>query len=96
MAITFRLIDAPAPVADLGTRGVEAIRLTGDGAATTILVTLPASSGIKTIKGCTVGFGSASHNIPLAGIAAATGFTITFAAAPAAVNFDAIIWGDGR
>jgi len=96
MAITFRRIDAPEQVADLGNRGFEAIRLTGDASATTVLVTLPADSGIKTIKGCTVGFGSASHNIPLAGIAASTGFTITFAAAPAAVSFDALIWGDGR
>lgn len=96
MAITFRRIDTPALTASLGFRGFEAIRLTGDAAATTILVTLPADSGIKTIKGCIVGFGSASHNIPLAGVAASTGFTITFAAAPAAVNFDALIWGDGR
>lgn len=96
MAITFRRIDAPALPADLGTRGFEAVRITGDGAATTVLVTLPADSGIKTIKGCAVGY-AASHNIPLAGVAAATGFTITFVTAPGnTLTFDALIWGDGR
>lgn len=95
MAITFRRIDAPEQVADLGNRGFEAIRLTGDTAATSILVTLPADSGIKTIKGCTCGWNS-SDNIPIAGVAASTGFTLTFGTAPAAVSFTALIWGDGR
>jgi len=82
--------------ADLGFRGFESLQMTGDGAATTILVTLPADSGIKTIKGCLAGYGLASNNIPIAGVSSSTGFTITFAAAPAAVTWQAIIWGDGR
>ena len=94
MAITFRKKDSIVPT-DLGMRGIDVYQLTGDAAATSVLITLGAESGIKTIRGCVVGWNS-SHNIPIAGVAAATGFTLTFGAAPSATTFDIFIWGDGR
>lgn len=95
MAITFRRIDTFVPTST-GQRGADIVRVTGDASATSVLITLGPESDIKTIRACIVGGGVSSNNIPLAGVAASTGFTLTFGAAPPAVSFDAIIIGDGR
>lgn len=97
MAIGVRRIDTVIP-ADLGQRGIDLVRLTGDGAATSVLVTLGPESGIKTIRGVSSS-SRLTHNIPLAGVAAATGFTLTLVAAadlPNTLTTDILVIGDGR
>jgi hypothetical protein len=97
MAIGVRRIDSVIPC-DLGQRGMDLVRLTGDGAATTVLITLGPESGIKTIRGA-VCPSRISHNIPVAGVAASTGFTLTLTAATDLGNglfMDVLVVGDGR
>lgn len=97
MAIGVRRIDSVVPTG-LGQRGIDLVRLTGDGAATTVVVTLGPESDIKTIRGVT-GCINFTHNIPVAGVAASTGFTLTIVTAalfPNATTVDILIIGDGR
>lgn len=97
MAIGVRRIDSLVPT-NLGQRGIDIVRLTGDGAATTVLVTLGADSDIKTIRSVTACI-NFTHNIPVAGVAASTGFTLTIATAalfPNATTVDIWVAGDGR
>lgn len=97
MAITFRRIDSVVPC-DLGQRGIDLVRVTGDNAATTVLITLGPESGIKTIRGCT-GAKTFRHDIPVAGVAASVGFTLTLAAGTdlgAGHTVDILVIGDGR
>lgn len=82
---------APMLNADFGNSGYHMVRLVLDGSVTSFAVTLPATSGIKTIRRC---FGGTSHNIPAAGIAAATGFTVKFAAGTNTEFLDLLIQGD--
>lgn len=92
MAITVSYLGPAYPPPDPGMLGYERIRLTGDGAAVSATVTLPATAPGKTILGC-VGHGY--HNIPTAGVAAATGFTWsmngTAAVLPAATFIDLLL-----
>lgn len=85
--------DFPGLPPDLGLSGCAIVRLTLDGVATSVAVTLPSTSGIKTIRHC---FGGTSHNIPAAGVAAATGFTVKFPVGTNGEFLDLIIQGDGR
>jgi hypothetical protein len=74
------------------------VRLTGDGAATTVLITLGPESDIKTIRSVT-GCINFTHNIPVAGVAAGTGFTLTIVTAtlfPNTTTVDIWVAGDGR
>jgi hypothetical protein len=95
MAITVTYLGPlPGLPPELGLEGCEMVRLTGDGADTSELVTLPLTSGIKTIRRA---FGAISHNIPAAGVAAATGFTATpQAVIPNGAFVDIIVQGDPR
>lgn len=97
MAITARRIDSVVPTSP-GQRGIDLVRLTGDGAATTVVITLGAESDIKTIRGA-VCPSRITHNIPVAGVAASTGFTLTLTAATDLGNglfMDVLVVGDGR
>lgn len=85
--------DMPGLPADLGLSGCWLVRLTLDGTATSVAITLPLTAGIKTIRRC---IGGAGHNIPAAGIAAATGFTVKFAAGANNDILELLIQGDGR
>lgn len=78
---------------DFGQRGAEIVRLTLDASATSATVTLPAESTMKTILDCV---GGTSHNIPLAGVAATTGFTVKFAAGTNGEFLSLLLVGDGR
>lgn len=94
MAIT---IARKAPIAgvptSLGQSGFMIVTLLHDGALATFALTLAATDPIKTIKGC---IGGTSHNIPAAGVAGTTGFTVEFTANTAGEFLDLLIWGDGR
>lgn len=94
MAITNTYV-GPAPMlpGDLGNSGYFIVRLTLDGSATSASVVLPTTSGIATIRRC---FGGTSHNIPAAGVAAATGFTVKFAAGTNTEFLELLIQGDPR
>lgn len=97
MAITFRRLGSIIPT-DLGQSGVDIVRLTGDGAATSVVVTLGVDSPIKTIRGAITG-SRLTHNIPIGGVVSSTGFTLTLVAAadlPNLTTIDILIWGDGR
>jgi len=85
--------DMPGLAPDLGLSGCHVVRLTLDGALTSVAVTLPSTSGIKTIRRC---FGGQGHNIPVAGVAAATGFTVKFAAGANNDILDLLVQGDPR
>lgn len=94
MAITNTYVgDAPMLGADLGNSGYYIVRLTLDGSATSASVVLPSTAGIKTIRNC---FGGISHNIPAAGVAASTGFTVKFAAGTNTEFLSLLIQGDPR
>lgn len=94
MAIT-NTYRGPAPMlpADLGNSGYFIVRLTLDGTLTSASVVLPSTSGIATIRHC---FGGTSHNIPAAGVAASTGFTVKFAAGTNGEFLDLLVQGDPR
>lgn len=97
MPIGVRRIDSVVPTSP-GQRGIDLVRLTGDGVATSVLVTLGTESDIKTIRGA-VCPSRITHNIPVAGVLASTGFTLTLAAATDlgnALTMDVLIIGDGR
>lgn len=94
MAITNTYVgDAPMLNADLGNSGYFIVRLTLDGSATSAAIVLPTTAGIKTIRRC---FGGTSNNIPAAGVAASTGFTVKFAAGTNTEFLDLLIQGDPR
>lgn len=76
--------------ADQGMTGFEHVRLTLDGSATSATVTLSTTSPIKTITGCC---GGTSNDIPAAGVAATTGFTVKFAAGTNAEFLDLLVFG---
>jgi hypothetical protein len=60
-------------------RMTERWRLTGDGASTTYLLQPDTRGRVESAAGD----GNWSHDIPANGVISSTGFTITFAAAPA-------------
>lgn len=94
MAITARRIAFVPPPVDAGMDGAELYRLTGDAAATSIVLTLGTDSNIKIIKGAVMGGGPASsHNITAATVNVVT---FTFVTAPAAVTFDVWIFGSAK
>lgn len=94
MAITVTHIgDMPGLAPDLGLSGCHLVRLTLDGTLTTVAVVLPVTSAIKTIRRC---IGGAGHNIPVIGVAAATGFNVKFAAGANLDILDLIVQGDPR
>jgi hypothetical protein len=85
--------DFPGLTPDLGLAGAAIVRVNLDGADTDVAITLPSTSAIKTIRHC---FGGSSHNIPAAGVAASTGFTLKFAAGTNLEFLDVIVQGDPR
>jgi hypothetical protein len=80
MAITVTYTGPLVPPADPGCDGYERVRLTLDGSATSVAVTLPATAPGKRIMGCV---GGTSHNIGSSGVLGTTGFTVKF---PAGTN----------
>lgn len=78
MAITQKYLGNVGLPTGQGFRGFEWVRLTLDGTATSVTVTLPSTANGKTIRGCAGP--TVSNNIAAAGVAGTTGFTAKFAA----------------
>lgn len=94
MAVTFGTPkDSAGVMTNLGQDGFTIVRLVLDGSVTSKAVTLNSNHPIKTIMGAV---GGTSNNIPVAGVAATTGFTVKFAAGTNAEFLDVLVWGLGR
>lgn len=94
MAVTYGTpADSAGVQTSLGKNGFTLIRLVLDGSVTSKAVTLVASHSIKTILGAV---GGISNNIPVAGVAGTTGFTVKFSAGTNAEFLDVLVYGAGR
>lgn len=93
MAITYTLSECGRPT-DLGQDGALLCRLILDGSSTTVAITVPVETGMKTIKGI-VGSGSVAANGIGSGVAGTTGFTLTTAAGTSGHAVDLLILGSG-
>lgn len=92
MAITTTSKGDAVLMPDAGQIGFHHLKLTLDGTTPNVTVTMPTSSGIKTILGVL----GASATLPLGGQPSTTALPLKFPAGTAADNLDVFVFGRGR